>query len=291
VCIGGGPLQDCVGVAASLAHRGVRFLRMPTSLLSQGDSGVGVKCAVDFSPANQPSSEKHLLLKNWMGAFYPPAAVINCQELLTALTEREWLSGCSELIKAGVVWNQEVFALIEANTDKVVKREKQFMKVAIAAAAREYMNHIAVAGDPWELIPTPPFYHAHCCAHWLEKVSVPKVMHAEAVAVGICVDIMYQYLKGHASKELAHRFVNIFWAIGLQVMYESLWEHRGEIDVILDDFRVLIGGKLCMPMLYESKDKSWTMKNIYELDKEVYIKALEEVRNLQIQHNASKVKA
>jgi len=281
ICIGSGPVQDCVGFAASIAHRGVRFMRMPTSVLSQGDSGVGVKCAIDFSYEEEPKSFR--TLKNWLGTFYVPDAVINDQNLLRALTDREWRFGCSELIKAGVVWNKDVFDYIEANIKAMFERDSKIAKKAIYLAAREYVNHISQAGDPWEKIPTPPFYHAHCIAHLLEKYGNPKVPHGEAVAIGICIDGMYQHMKGHVSLETVNRFTNIFWALKLQVMHPCLVEKKKCIKEAFDDLQELIGGKFAMPMLFEREGK-WFLENVYEIDEEVYGAAIDAVYALQQKH-------
>src|SRR5262245_52823882 len=90
VAIGGGALLDVAGYAAATAHRGVRLIRMPTTVLSQNDSGVGVKNGINAMGK-----------KNFLGAFAPPFAVINDWNFLTTLDQRDWLAGVSEGIKVG----------------------------------------------------------------------------------------------------------------------------------------------------------------------------------------------
>src|SRR5262245_46330629 len=92
VAIGGGALLDVAGYAAATAHRGVRLIRMPTTVLSQNDSGVGVKNGVNAMGK-----------KNFVGAFAPPFAVINDWNFLTTLDQRDWLAGVSEGIKVGLI--------------------------------------------------------------------------------------------------------------------------------------------------------------------------------------------
>ncbi|MCV5942208.1 3-dehydroquinate synthase, partial [Escherichia coli] len=84
---GGGAVLDMVGFAAATAHRGVRLVRVPTTVLAQNDSGVGVKNSVNAYGK-----------KNWLGTFAPPYAVLNDLPFLTALEDRDWLGGLAEAV-------------------------------------------------------------------------------------------------------------------------------------------------------------------------------------------------
>src|SRR5204862_2038620 len=92
VAIGGGALLDAVGYAAATAHRGVRLIRVPTTVLAQADSGVGVKNGINAFGK-----------KNFLGTFAPPAAVINDSTFLVTLSDREWRSGLAEAIKVALL--------------------------------------------------------------------------------------------------------------------------------------------------------------------------------------------
>ena len=108
IAIGGGALLDMAGFAAAIAHRGVRLIRMPTTVLSQDDSGVGVKNSVN-----------HFGKKNFIGTFAPPYAVVNDLQLLTRLPDRDWLGGVSEAVKVSLLKDADFFAFIEKRNNGV----------------------------------------------------------------------------------------------------------------------------------------------------------------------------
>ena len=105
--VGGGAVLDVVGYAASTVHRGVRLIRLPTTVLSQDDSGVGVKNGV-----NEYGQ------KNYLGTFAPPFAVINDFSFLTTLSDRDWRGGVSEAVKAALIKDREFFEFIEQRAER-----------------------------------------------------------------------------------------------------------------------------------------------------------------------------
>ena len=99
VVIGGGAVLDAVGFAVAIAHRGLRLVRLPTTTLSQDDSGIGVKNGVNLFHK-----------KNWLGAFAAPWAVINDATLLATVSDRDFVSGFSEAIKVSLLKDPKLFA-------------------------------------------------------------------------------------------------------------------------------------------------------------------------------------
>ena len=104
--IGGGAVLDVVGYVASIAHRGIPLIRMPSTTLSQGDSGVGVKNGINYFGK-----------KNFVGVFDPPYAVVNDFSLLQSLDERHWRSGLSEAIKVALIKDSDLLQEIESNVE------------------------------------------------------------------------------------------------------------------------------------------------------------------------------
>ena len=102
LAVGGGALLDMVGYAAATAHRGVRLVRVPTTVLSQNDSGIGVKNSVNAFGK-----------KNFLGTFAPPFAVFNDFTFLTTLSDRDWRAGISEAIKVALLKDATFFAFLE----------------------------------------------------------------------------------------------------------------------------------------------------------------------------------
>src|SRR3954469_4576262 len=138
VAVGGGALLDMVGLAAATAHRGVRHVRIPTTTLSQDDSGVGVKNGINAFGK-----------KNFIGTFAPPFAVINDFEFLKSLPERDKRAGYVEAVKVALIRDADFFETIERDAFKLRDFEPDAMKQLIHRCAELHVNHIATSGDPF----------------------------------------------------------------------------------------------------------------------------------------------
>lgn len=136
--IGGGAVLDLVGYAAAISHRGIKHIRIPTTVLSQNDSGIGVKNGINYNGK-----------KNFLGTFSPPNAVFNDDEFLGTLTDRDYRSGISEAIKVSLIKDPTFFNWIEAHVEELVARNKVSMNYLIKLCAQLHLNHIA-GDDPFE---------------------------------------------------------------------------------------------------------------------------------------------
>ena len=168
IAIGGGAVLDLVGFAASTAHRGIRHIRMPTTTLSQGDGGVGVKNGVNYFGK-----------KNWLGAFAVPFAIINDLNFLRTLPERDRRAGIIEAIKVSLIRDAEFFEAIESKADELAQLDEEALEMVIRRSAELHMNHIAQGGDPFELGSARPLDFGHWSAHKLEQISDFRVGHGE----------------------------------------------------------------------------------------------------------------
>jgi len=174
IAVGGGAVLDAVGLAAATAHRGVRHIRAPSTVLSQNDSGVGVKNAVNLNG-----------VKNFIGAFAPPWAVLNDFELLGGLAPRDRLAGIAEAIKVALIRDRDFFVWLEANADRLATFEPAAEEQMIRRSAELHMHQIAHGGDPFELGSARPLDFGHWSAHKLEELSHNELRHGEAVAIGM----------------------------------------------------------------------------------------------------------
>ena len=129
VVIGGGAVLDLAGYAAATAHRGIRVIRIPTTVLAQNDSGVGVKTGINAFGK-----------KNFIGAFAPPAAVINDWDFLPTLDQRDWLAGISEAVKVGLIKDAAFFQWIQQNAAALVNRDLPAMQKLIHRCAEPDSN-------------------------------------------------------------------------------------------------------------------------------------------------------
>src|SRR5258708_4092446 len=139
IAVGGGALLDMAGLAATTAHRGVRHVRIPTTTLSQADSGVGVKNGINAFGK-----------KNFIGTFAPPFAVINDFELLNSLSPRDKRAGYVEAVKVALIRNREFFEAIERDAARLRDFEPEAMQRLIHRCAELHLNHISTSGDPFE---------------------------------------------------------------------------------------------------------------------------------------------
>src|SRR5687767_12598389 len=114
--IGGGAVLDLAGYVAAIAHRGVRHIRIPSTVLSQNDSGVGVKNGINYSGK-----------KNFLGTFSPPVAVFNDDILLTTLSDRDWRAGIAEAIKVALIKDADFFYWIEEHVEELTRRNISVM--------------------------------------------------------------------------------------------------------------------------------------------------------------------
>ncbi|MEM1357725.1 MAG: 3-dehydroquinate synthase [Bacteroidota bacterium] len=245
IAIGGGAILDMVGFAAAIAHRGIRHLRVPTTVLSQNDSGVGVKNSINYFGK-----------KNFLGTFVPPDAVLNDSHFLLTLEDRDWRSGISEAIKVALIREVDFFAWIEAHTEAPRQRHLPTMETLIYRCAEHHMQHIATEGDPFEKGSSRPLDFGHWAAHKLEQLTDYSVRQGEAVAMGIALDVAYSHQLGLLVKEDVYRVVAVIKALGFSVTHPALFNAdgtrlRAQIWDGLEEFREHLGGELTIMLLDE----------------------------------------
>lgn len=259
VAIGGGSLLDVAGYASAVSHRGVRHIRIPTTVLSQNDSGIGVKNGVNFFGK-----------KNFFGTFAPPAAVFNDYHFLTTLDERHWRSGISEAIKVALIKDASFFNWIEDHADLLVKRDVAAMKYLVKRCAEMHLQHIA-GGDPFEMGSSRPLDFGHWSAHKLEQLTNFSVLHGEAVAMGIVLDSVYSFLAGKISDTEINRIVQLMAKLGFDLIHPQMMieDEKSPLVAGMNEFREHLGGKLTI-MLLKAIGKG---EEVHELDIQLLKKA------------------
>ena len=242
ICVGGGALLDMVGLAAATAHRGIRHIRIPTTTLSQDDSGVGVKNGINAFGK-----------KNFIGTFAPPFAVINDSQMLATLEARDKRNGFVEAVKVACIRDAEFFEQIEADANALRDFEPAAMQRLIYRCAELHMNHIATSGDPFEMGSARPLDFGHWAAHKLEQISEYRIRHGEAVAVGIALDCIYARNLGHLSATDCDRILRLLERLGFSLWTNDLLheDEMGKLVVLegLEEFREHLGGELTITLL------------------------------------------
>ena len=242
IAVGGGALLDMVGLAAATAHRGVRHVRVPSTTLSQADSGVGVKNGINAFGK-----------KNFIGTFAPPFAVINDFQLLESLTPRDKRAGFVEAVKVALIRDAAFFGEIEGLAEKLCAFEPAAMRRLIFRCAELHLDHIATSGDPFESGSARPLDFGHWAAHKLEQLSDYRIRHGEAVAIGIALDTVYSRATGMLDASSAERVLNLLEGLGFELFVGELLhaDAQNSLHVIagLEEFREHLGGELTITLL------------------------------------------
>jgi 3-dehydroquinate synthase len=272
VAIGGGAVLDAAGYAAATAHRGIRLIRVPTTVLAQDDSAMGVKNGINAFGK-----------KNYLGTFAPPFAVINDSTFLTTLSDRDWRAGVSEAIKAALIKDRAFFDYLEQQAAALRTRDLAAMEQVIKRCAALHLSHIANGGDPFELGSSRPLDFGHWSAHKLEQLTAHRLGHGEAVAIGIALDATYSYLAGFLPEDDWRRILTLLPALGLAVYVPELGEHLDRADdpasVLrgLDEFREHLGGTLTILMLRSIGAPF----DVHEIRRDVMIRSIGVLRDFE----------
>ncbi len=237
IIVGGGAVMDAVGLAASLVHRGLRQVRVPTTVLGQNDAGVGVKNGVNFLGG-----------KNAIGTFAPPFAVLNDFDFLLSLPDGDWLCGVAEAFKVSIIKDAEFFTWLCEHARRIARRDFEAMQYLVFRCAEMHLHHIRTNGDPFEYGRARPLDFGHWSAHKLELMSGFEISHGEAVAGGVLLDSIYSEMRGWLSADEFRRILGGLRQCGFRLWFDEL-DARDSTGrrVVLDglrDFQEHLGGEL-----------------------------------------------
>lgn len=239
--IGGGAFLDAAGFATSLVHRGVRLVRFPSTVLSQNDSGVGVKNGVNLRG-----------VKNFLGVFSPPALVVNDLSLLRTLADRDWVAGVAEAFKVAIIKDRAFLEWLIENAERFPERDEAAMEPLIRRCAELHVEHIQTAGDPFEFGSARPLDFGHWLGHKLESLSVNELRHGEAVAIGMCVDLFIAADLGFIGSAEAEWVIAGLSRSGLPIWDDILimTDGAGLRLVVngIEEFREHLGGRLYLTL-------------------------------------------
>jgi 3-dehydroquinate synthase len=265
--IGGGAVLDMVSFAAAIAHRGVRILRFPTTVLAQGDSGIAVKNSINLFGK-----------KNFIGTFVPPFAVINDTEALASLSLRDKVAGVSEAVKVALLKDATFYRYLETHASRIAVGDSDVLAKLVRRAAELHLQHICGNGDPFELGSARPLDFGHWAAHKLESMTSFRLRHGEAVAIGMALDLAYSEISGYLDRATLERILRLLEAIGFKLwdgaMLERDVEGRRRLVIGLSEFREHLGGELHITLLRGIGD-GFEVTTMDEADVEAAIEFLE----------------
>jgi 3-dehydroquinate synthase len=277
ITVGGGALLDAVGLAAATAHRGIRHVRIPTTTLSQCDSGVGVKNGVNAFGK-----------KNFIGTFAPPFAVINDFQLLCTLDDRDKRGGYAEAVKVACIRDVEFFDWLERSAVLLNQFEAASMRQLIRRCAELHVTHIADSGDPFEFGASRPLDFGHWAAHKLEQLSDFRLRHGEAVAIGIALDLLYSQRVGYLSAREVERVLHLLEKLGFDLFATELrLSGGGELYLFegLQEFREHLGGQLAITFIRRIGEGF----EAHEINAEAMREAIMDLESRQVRRSTQKV--
>ena len=222
VALGGGVIGDLAGFAASCVRRGMRFVQIPTTLLSQVDSSVGGKTAI-----NSPHG------KNLIGAFYQPSLVLADTGALDTLPEREFRAGYAEIVKYGVINDAPFFAWLESNWRGIFARGPELTEAIRKSCASKAA---VVARDETEQGDRALLNLGHTFGHALEALThfdSARLVHGEGVAIGMACAMRFSARLGHMAGQDASRVESHLRTAGLPSRIPEIAEWDDDAEAML----------------------------------------------------------
>lgn len=204
IAFGGGVTGDLTGFAAATYLRGIDFIQIPTSLLSQVDSSIGGKTGVDFSK-----------YKNMVGAFYQPKFVYMNLSLLKTLPKEQFISGMGEIIKHGLIKSSEYFNWLKEHADAIQNLQPDILEEMIYRSCR--IKQDVVERDPKEKGERALLNFGHTIGHAIERLSDFQLFHGQCVALGIAAACQMSRDLGQISDEECNDILSVLTCFGLPI--------------------------------------------------------------------------
>jgi len=222
VAFGGGVIGDLAGFAAAILRRGVRFVQIPTSLLAQVDSSVGGKTGIDTPQG-----------KNLIGAFHQPRLVLADTEVLGTLPERELRAGYAEVAKYGLLGDAAFFSWLEQNWPRVFALEQGPLTHAVETSVKAKAG--IVSRDETEQGERALLNLGHTFGHAYEAWCgySDRLLHGEAIAIGMCNAFRFSAARGDCSAEAAARVASHFAAVGLPTRITDIPGGTPDLDTLM----------------------------------------------------------
>ena len=228
IALGGGVTGDLAGFLASSYMRGIPFVQVPTTLLSQVDSSVGGKTGVDIPEG-----------KNLVGAFYQPQAVYIDTAVLTTLPIEELLGGIAEVIKYGVIWDYDFYCFMERNLDAILALNPSIIQEMVHTCCT--IKAEVVAKDEREADLRRILNFGHTIGHAVEAASDYSLIHGHAVAIGMVAALRLAVATGLCKRKEAGRIATLIHAFGLPTEIPEEMD-RNRIKAYIKTDKKSIGG-------------------------------------------------
>jgi len=236
IALGGGVIGDMTGYAAATYLRGIDFVQIPTTLLSQVDSSIGGKTGVDFDS-----------YKNMVGAFHMPRLVYMNLSVLNTLSEEQFSCGMGEILKHGLIKNKEYFSWCMENADKIQARDYETLLSMIMESCK--IKRDVVEKDPTEKGERALLNFGHTLGHAVEKLKNFQMLHGQCVSVGSIAAMKLSAMRGNISSEEVIRAEKCFEMFGLPTRTGGITSE--DILKISKSDKKMEAGKIKFVLLHE----------------------------------------
>lgn len=207
IALGGGAVSDIAGFAASTYMRGIRYINIPTTLISQIDTCIGGKNGYNYNG-----------IRNIIGSFYNPSFVYVCVNFLKTLDNKQFINGIGEAVKYGAIKSKALLEYISNNCRQILERENDKLLYIVKECLSIKANIVKENYDDFDMMNILNF--GHTISHGIEISSGYKVQHGEAVALGILVTLKLSEYKLHMPYSNYTKMRNIYFKMGLPVKYK-----------------------------------------------------------------------
>lgn len=256
IALGGGVVGDLAGFAASTFMRGIKYINIPTTLLSQCDSCIGGKVGYNYHD-----------VKNSIGSFYNPEFVFVASVFLKSLNDDDYLSGLGEVIKYGVIKDSFILSYIEQNCKQIKERENDRLQHIIRECLK--IKAEIVAEDFRDVEIRNILNFGHTVGHGLEVISNYNLHHGKAVALGMLTAIKLSYSIFNYKDDTFDRLLKIYSRLGLSINYK-VNDYEKFFQTIIHDKKNLNG------LSFVLIDHTGQCKTHIPVKKEDVLKALKE---------------
>lgn len=236
IALGGGVIGDMTGYAAATYLRGIDFVQVPTTLLSQVDSSIGGKTGVDFDS-----------YKNMVGAFHMPRLVYMNLSVLNTLSAEQFSCGMGEILKHGLIKNREYFAWCMDNAAKIQERDYETLLYMIKESCK--VKRDVVEKDPTEKGDRALLNFGHTLGHAIEKLKNFEMLHGQCVAVGCVAAMKLSAMRGNIAENDVEYVEKCFECFGLPTVTDGI--KADEILQISKSDKKMEAGKIKFVLLHE----------------------------------------
>ena len=237
VALGGGVVGDLCGFTAATYLRGIRFIQVPTTLLSQVDSSIGGKTGVDFDA-----------YKNMVGAFHMPQLVYTAAASLLTLTEEQFACGMGEVIKHGLIMDAGYYEWLQEHREEILARDLSICEQMILISCR--IKRDVVEQDPTEQGIRGILNFGHTLGHAIEKLMDFKLLHGQCVALGSIAAAYLSAGRGEITMDEAVQIRNVFEEFGLPVSIKDFGLAKEAVIAATKNDKKMDSGKIKFILLH-----------------------------------------